>query len=190
MAWALLIRRFGGGDVYPIIGPYALAVCVVVASLRGRALLRELRVTPRAILSGLVLGALMTLLTYPIFDLAANLFPPLRENVTYLYRAAATRTAWQSLPWVIVIIFAEELLFRSALLEAFERRYQPLVAGALSVCIYAAAQAGTGSSIVALMALVCGAIWSAQRYFSKSLLSPLIAHLIWTPVVILFRPVI
>jgi hypothetical protein len=41
------------------------------------------------------------------------------------------------------------------------------------------------------MALVCGAIWTAQRvYGDKSLVAPLIAHLIWTPTVIFFYPVI
>ena len=30
VAWALLIRRFGGGDVYAVLGPFAVAVVAVV----------------------------------------------------------------------------------------------------------------------------------------------------------------
>ena len=190
VAWGLLIRRFGGGDVYPVLGAYALAVIVVVGSLRFRALRAELRSTPRAVISGLAIGVGMTLATYPIFDVSVRLFPSLRSHVAELYRAAATRTVWQSLPWVVIIIVAEELLFRGALLEAFKRCLRPILAMTLAVAVYAMAQAGTGSSIVALMALVCGAVWTVQRHLSKSLLSPLISHLIWTPVVILLRPVL
>jgi membrane protease YdiL (CAAX protease family) len=76
------------------------------------------------------------------------------------------------------------------LLEALTKRYRMLVAGTLSVGIYVLAQAGTGSVVVALMALVCGTVWTVQRHYTNSLLSPLIAHLIWTPTVILLRPVL
>jgi membrane protease YdiL (CAAX protease family) len=60
----------------------------------------------------------------------------------------------------------------------------------LSVASYAAAQIGTGSWILVLLALVCGTVWTLQRRWSRSLLSPLLAHLIWTPVVILLHPVV
>jgi membrane protease YdiL (CAAX protease family) len=125
-----------------------------------------------------------------VFDVFARLVPSLRTNVEYLYRAAATRTLSQSLPWVIVIVFAEEFLFRSALFEGLARRYPVVLAGALTVAAFAAAQMGTGSVIVVLMALVCGAIWTTERQLCRSLLAPLISHLIWTPVVILLRPVV
>jgi membrane protease YdiL (CAAX protease family) len=39
------------------------------------------------------------------------------------------------------------------------------------------------------MAGVCGSIWTLQRVYTDSLLSPLIAHLIWSPIVILLYPV-
>jgi membrane protease YdiL (CAAX protease family) len=190
VVWALLIRRFGGEDVYSVLGPFALGVTVAIAALRPRALKHELRVTPRAVISGLAVGAVMTVATYPVFDAAAALIPSLRGNVAYLYGAAATRTVLSSLPWVLVIVFAEEFLFRSALFEALGRRFRPALAIGGTVAAFAAAQSGTGSFIVVLMAIVCGAIWTVQRHALDSLLSPLIAHLIWTPVVILFKPVI
>ncbi|HEX4340739.1 MAG TPA: type II CAAX endopeptidase family protein [Polyangiaceae bacterium] len=190
ITWTLLIRRFGGGDVYPVLGSFALGVVVAIAALRGPALAHALRPTTRAVLSGLLIGVGMTVATYPVFDMATRLVPGLRANVTELYRAAATRTVWQSMPWVLVIILAEEFLFRSALLDALERRMRPAVGMLLSIAAYTVAQAGTGSGIVALMALVCGAVWTLQRHYTKSLLSPLISHLIWTPVVILLKPVL
>jgi membrane protease YdiL (CAAX protease family) len=55
--------------------------------------------------------------------------------------------------------------------------------------IYALAQYGTGSVVVLLMAVVCGTVWSIQRVVTGSLASSLVAHLIWSPTVILFCPV-
>jgi membrane protease YdiL (CAAX protease family) len=59
----------------------------------------------------------------------------------------------------------------------------------VSIASYAAAQFGTGSWIVMSFALVCGTLWTLQRHLTGSLLSPLIAHVIWTPIVILLHPV-
>jgi hypothetical protein len=59
----------------------------------------------------------------------------------------------------------------------------------LRLCSYALAQLGTGSCIVMLLAGVCGSIWTLQRRLTLSLLPPLLAHLIWTPIVIWLHPV-
>jgi membrane protease YdiL (CAAX protease family) len=40
-----------------------------------------------------------------------------------------------------------------------------------------------------LLALVCGAVWTWQRRATGSMVAPLIAHLIWSPAVILLWPV-
>ena len=60
---------------------------------------------------------------------------------------------------------------------------------AIAIATYALAQFGSRSWVVALMAIVCGTIWSLQRHFTQSLVSPLIAHFIWTPMVIFLHPV-
>ena len=190
LGWTLLMRTFGGDDVYPVLGPYALAVVAAVVALRGRTLRKDLAPSRTAVVSGLLVGIAMTLATYPVFRLAAELFPALRPNVAALYRAAATRSAWQSLPWVVAIVVAEELLFRGLLLDALRFRRHGRIAAAASVALYVLAQAGTGSAIVASMALVCGIVWTVQRMSTRSLLSPLLSHLVWTPMVILFRPVL
>ena len=68
--------------------------------------------------------------------------------------------------------------------------YAALDAGlAVSVLSYAAAQACSGSLIVGLLALCCGTLWTFERERTGSLIAPLLSHMIWTPVVILLRPV-
>jgi membrane protease YdiL (CAAX protease family) len=190
LGWCLLMQRFGSRtNIYVVMGPFALSVAMVVAALSSNELRRWFRVTRMAVASGLVVGAGMTLATYPAFALLRSLMPELQSEVAVLYAAAHQTPLAQALPWVVAIIVGEELLWRGAILYVLERRVSSPLAMALSVASYAAAQLGTGSWIVMLLAVVCGTIWTLQRHFTRSLLSPLIAHLIWTPVVILLHPV-
>ena len=213
VVWISLIRRFGEGDVYAVIGPYACAVSVLMWIVRPRALASWLRPNPRSLLIGLAVGAVMTLLTYPVFQLAVRLFPELDANVQALYVGARSTTLPKALVWTTAAAIAEELLFRGVLPDVLAQVWSRSCAArrrslsisragaarrrevgqrgalALSLAVYVLAQMGTGSWIVGLMALVCGAIWTVQRAWTGSLLSPLISHLIWTPTVILLYPV-
>lgn len=188
VGWGLLMQRFGG-NIYAIMGPYALSVSAVIAALSSRELRRWLRPTPLALGSGVAVGLVMTLVTYPLFSLVQRAFPELGSAVGALYATAHRASITEALPWVLAIILAEELLWRGALLHVLARRVPDGAAMALSLLSYALAQFGTGSWIVMLLALVCGALWTLQRRLTHSLLSPLISHLIWTPVVILLHPV-
>jgi membrane protease YdiL (CAAX protease family) len=80
-------------------------------------------------------------------------------------------------------------LFRGAWPSTL-RHYMPApVAFGVSLVTYALAQAGTGSWIVVALAFACGTFWTLQRYYTGSLLSPLISHLIWSQTVLLLYPV-
>lgn len=189
VAWFGLIQRFGEGDVYSVIGPFACAVCVVSIAIDPRAVQRWLAPHTRAVLIGLLVGVTMTALTYPVFRLAVALYPGLEPQVQGLYVGARSTTLPKALAWVVAIILAEELLFRGAWPAALQRRLPKNVAFLLSLVTYALAQLGTGSWIVVAVAGVCGSIWTVQRLYTGSLLSPLISHLIWSPTVILLYPV-
>jgi uncharacterized protein len=189
-AWCLLMLRFGSrGNIYAVMGPFALAVLSVIAALSSSELRRWFSPTRAAVLSGIGVGLGMTIITYPLYAVMRSLFPELGTRVAVLYAAAQQTTLAEALPWVLAIIVAEELLWRGALLQVLARRVSPGVAMAISVASYAVAQFGAGSWIVVLLALACGSVWTLQRHFTRSLLSPLIAHLIWTPIVILLHPV-
>jgi uncharacterized protein len=190
VGWGLLMQRFGNaGNIYAVMGPFALSVLLAVVALASSKLVIWLRASRRALLTGLAVGVAMTLATYPTYALLRSFVPELESQVAALYTAAHRTTLAEALPWVLAIIVAEEVLWRGALLYVLERRVPPALAMAISVATYAAAQFGTGSWIVMLLALVCGTLWTLQRHFTRSLLSPLLAHLIWTPTVILFYPV-
>lgn len=86
-------------------------------------------------------------------------------------------------------MIAEELLFRGAWLAALQRRIGRNAAFAVSVALYAAAQACTGSFIVGLLALCCGTIWTLERMATGSILASIVSHMIWTPIIIVLCPV-
>lgn len=189
LVWTLLMRQFGGADVYGVMGPYALTVVATVWLLRGRKLHDWFAPTRLAIVSGLLVGVVMTLATYPAFRLAVLWMPWLDAQVQGLYSASRTTTLPAAMAWVSVIIVAEELLWRGLLLEVLDRRVPRGLDVLLSVLTYSLAQLGSGSWVVFALAAVCGSLWSVQRRLTGSLLSPLISHMIWTQTVILLWPV-
>jgi membrane protease YdiL (CAAX protease family) len=189
VAWGILLAQFGEGQIYWIMGPYAVSMSAVLMTLRSRALLGRLRPTVRNVAIGCAVGLAMTVATYPAFAAAKALFPELSRNVTQLYRQSHDESLPIALAWVVVILTGEELLWRGAWIEALTARFGRMGAGVLSVLLYAATQLSSGSFIVCLLALCCGTVWTLQRHYTSSLISPLISHMIWTPTVILLVPV-
>ena len=139
---------------------------------------------------GVGVGAVMTAGTHGAYAIGVKLVPSLPLQVTVLYIHASTQSVLSALSWTLVILIAEEILWRGALLNVLERRVGRKGAIALSLATYTLAQAGAGSLIVALAALVCGAIWTAERVYTSSSLAPLISHTMWTLTVIHLVPVI
>jgi membrane protease YdiL (CAAX protease family) len=190
IVWGVMMSQFGQGQIYWIMGPYAVLVSVVLLTLRSRALLRLLRPSTRNVSLGVSIGVAMTLATYPAFAAAQALFPELMSNVSQLYSQSRQEALVIAVTWVIVIAAAEELVWRGAWIEALTPRFGRFYAGAMSIGIYAAAQLCSKSFIVGLLALCCGTIWTVMRHYTRSIVSPLLAHLIWTPTVILLWPVV
>ncbi|HEX5658635.1 MAG TPA: type II CAAX endopeptidase family protein [Polyangiales bacterium] len=188
-AWGVLMNQFGSSPIYWVMGPYSAGVCVALLVARGHALRARLRPTVKTVAIGVGMGALMTVCTYPAFDLARRFFPALAANVADLYRQSQNERLGVALVAVVVILTAEELLWRGAWFEAWVARIGPFKACALCVLSYALTQLCSGSFIVCLLAIVCGTVWTAMRYYTGSIVPSLIAHAIWTPTVILLIPV-
>ncbi|HET8936213.1 MAG TPA: CPBP family intramembrane glutamic endopeptidase [Polyangiales bacterium] len=189
VVWVALMSRFGDTDVYKVMGPYACIVSVVCIALYPRELLGALACDVRSLLLGLGVGIGMTLLTYPVFSAAVNVMPSLQAQVAGLYQFASTTSQSAALFWVGALVIAEELLFRGVLPRALQPWATQARALTLAVLVYAAAQLGSGSFIVFLIALVCGTIWTALCRYTGSLTPSLIAHGIWSPTIIVLFPV-
>lgn len=189
ITWALLMGRFDEGGVYWTMGVYALAVTCVVGPAFDTLLRELLKPSLRDVALGLGVGAAMTAATYPAYRLASSWFPALQGHVAELYADSRQESLAVALLWVVIILVVEELLWRAAWIEALRAYVDPRLAAVLSVGLYALAQLGSGSWIVALLALCCGGVWTLLRMWSHSLWPPLLAHLVWTPVVILICPI-
>lgn len=188
--WGLMMLQFGRREIYWLVGGYALFASACVLLLYGKRLASSLRVDLRSVLVGLGVGALMTVLTYPVYRLAVQLVPWLEPTVRGLYRTSHKEDMTTAVAWTIVILATEELLFRGAWLLWLEERLGKRAALFACVALYALAQACTGSFVVALLALCCGTLWTLERMLTGSVVAPLLSHLIWTPTVILLRPVV
>lgn len=189
--WPLALSTFGKEDVYAFMGPYAVLVIVVTLVLRGHephpARARGARLRDVGI--GLALGATMTLGTYGAYAGCERVMPGLSTHVERLYASARTERVGIALAWTLVIVVAEELLWRGALLRTLERRFGRVVAVLVSLGSYALAQSGSRSGVVVLAAVLCGAIWTATRVVTGSIVAPLVSHAIWTATVIHVLPV-
>ncbi|MEO8798461.1 MAG: CPBP family intramembrane glutamic endopeptidase [Polyangiaceae bacterium] len=193
--WAFVLRKIGAGDVYAVLGPYALVVVVTSLILR-RSLERTSQDKAETFLTmnvlvGAGLGVVMTIGTYAAYAVAERLLPSLRAQVAGLYAAAHTETVVAALAWTTVSIVAEELLFRGLLLESLRSAgAQKTVAALVSLAAYVLVQIGSGSWVIAAAALVCGAFWTVERVLTKSLVASIISHAIWTLVVIHVYPLV
>ena len=188
--WALVMQRFGRGDIYWVVGLYALTAIGVVTALQGRTLRNALRPSRSLVAIGAAVVVVMTAATYPAFWVTAWAFPDLAPNVASLYLAAWTETPATALAWTMVILAGEEVLWRGAWVEAWTPRLGLIGAGCLSVLGFGLTQWGSGSALVALVATVCGATWTATRVRTGSVIPGLVAHAIWTPILIFFATVI
>lgn len=190
VTWAFVMARFGHGDIYWAVGVHAVIAGAVVAALRGRALRAALVPRVRDVLFGLATGVAMTAGTYLAFDVTRELVPSLAGHVGRLYRAAGTDAPAVALAWTLIILTVEELLWRGAWVEVWTPRIGTGAAAVSGVIAFAVTQLGSGSVIVALVAGVCGAVWTALRVRTGSVVPGLVAHAVWTPTVILFHPVV
>ena len=190
ISWALVMARFGRGDIYWVVGLHALLAAVIVVALRGAALRDAFRPRGTDVVLGMAVGVLMTAGTYAVFEAARMLVPALTTNVMRLYRATGTETPAIALAWTMVILTAEELLWRGAWIDVWGSRLGATTAAVSSVVAFSLTQLGSGSLIVALLACSCGAIWTGLRMHTGRVVPGLIAHAIWTPIVILFYPVV
>lgn len=169
----------------------ALAVLGVVVTVALHLRVPELRALWRPALSstlwGLAVGGALVGATYALFPPACALVPGLDDEVRELYRSAlgAPRVVLATVAFVVI---AEETIWRGALLGALRADHGPVAAVLLSAALYAAAQAGAGSVVLVAAAFGLGIVWGALALVTRGLFAPLVAHLVWTPIVLVLVP--
>ena len=149
----------------------------------------RLRPTRRLLVMGLLSGVGLYLL-FLVGALLVRETPlwPWVERVLEL-----TRTTAPGGLAALVIVFAtspsEEVLWRGAVFARLTRRYgagwKPVV---LTTVAYAGFVALSGSVVLPLAALVCGAVWTRQRQITGSIVPGLVSHALWSLLMYLYVP--
>jgi membrane protease YdiL (CAAX protease family) len=149
----------------------------------------RLRPTRRLVVMGLLSGVTLYLL-FLVGALVVRETPlwPWVERVVDL-----TRTTAPGGLAALVIVFAtspsEEVLWRGAVFARLTRRYgagwRPVV---LTTVAYGGFVALSGSVVLPLAALVCGAVWTRQRQITGSIVPGLVSHALWSLLMFLWIP--
>lgn len=173
---------------WPALGGAAVTLGLAVLLLDGpasRALLRP-RLGP--VLTGAVVGALMTAATYLFDPPLLRAWPAAAADTVRLYaafRAPSMALVSLALPFVIL---GEELVWRGAVQGALVGRLGPRAGVPAAALVYALAHMPLGYPVLVLVAFLCGLVWGRLRVTSGSLVAPLLAHLLWDAFVLLWFP--
>lgn len=143
------------------------------------------------IVEGVVCGVAMTVATHVVWALVAPEWPWLVGEITALYGTLHDPPGpLVALPLLVLVVVVEEFVWRGVAVPRLELRRGKLTALWLATLLYAVPQLFAQSPLLALVALGCGAIWTAQRLWRDSVWVPLVTHLTWDIGVFVIAPLL
>jgi membrane protease YdiL (CAAX protease family) len=174
--------------VWLAVGGAAIALGAAVWAFDRNRARQLLRPGAGLIAVGAVAGGAMTAVTHLLYPEVARHVPSIAADTAALY--AAFRAPSQALAAIalVPVVIGEELVWRGAVQSALARPFGRRAAVFFAAGAYALAHAPIGSAVLVAVALLCGIVWGALRAASKSLLPPLVAHLVWDALVLLGLP--
>lgn len=187
IAWLAAAAGARTLGIWVAIGGAALALGAVVV-LVDRPVARLLRPTRRWILVGAAAGALMTAATYLLYPVATRFLPIVATDAARLYSAFRAPPPLLASIALVPVILGEELVWRGAVQTSLVQRFGATGGVAAAAVAYALAHAPLGSPVLVGVALLCGLVWGALRAGTASLVPPLVAHLVWDVLVLLWMP--
>jgi membrane protease YdiL (CAAX protease family) len=140
------------------------------------------------------IGALVGLGLYAatrVFLAVAGRWPPLARQTEALYGNREQISLGSALALsVLVVAPGEELLWRGVVLSVLAERVASIeLAGVFVWLGYLVANAFSGSIPIVLGAAVSGAVWTALGVWSGGVLAPIVCHVVWTGLMIVYPPV-
>lgn len=160
----------------------ALALSRWTAGVRLRKLLAP---TLREVITGAGLGAGLVVLTHVVYRFAVDLIPFLDGMVEGLYGDLQVPPGpVAALPVTVVVILAEEVVWRGVLVEELRGRDtfrgRPALLVLVATAIYAIPHLLAQDFVLMAAALILGALWTALRLVTGGLVAPLACHLVWS----------
>jgi len=200
--WAILTvvagtALFGGAmALRHIVDPWwTNAVAAIVTLVLSLACLRD-QVRPllafrrSAALLAVGLGLVLVLVTHGGFRLAIGMLADLEQNVARLYRdiSGATLGVAVRVTLTVLIVAAEELLWRGVAVELCQARLSRVGTAAASTALYALPQLIGGSLVLVVVAAAVGTVFTLQRIVTGRVMDPMITHAIWSVSVFSLTP--
>ena len=139
---------------------------------------------------GLVVGLLMAVATWVLYPVSIDLVPAISKEVPKLYALLRQPPGpvW-AFPVMVLVVSVEEWVWRGLAIDLFSKPLSPEVAAVLSACIYVLPQIAFRSPLLVVVAFLCGLVWGGLRIWTKGLVAPLVAHLVWDLLVFVLFPV-
>ncbi len=186
-AWVVASTSARVIGIWLALGGVAIALGLAVLVL-DRPVRRTLRPRPSGILAGAAVGGVMAAATYLTYPVLTRLDPIVARDTALLYAAFRAPPGAIASIALAPIVLGEELVWRGVVQAAIVRRVGPTPGVALAAGAYALAHAPLGSPVLVLVAAACGLCWGALRAATGSLVPPLVAHLVWDVLVLLWLP--
>ena len=183
---AATARLFG---IWLAVGGAAIGLGAAVWILDGAQARKLLRPSPRLIVIGVATGAAMTAVTLLLYPLLARHAPFIAPETTLLYAAFRAPSLTVAAIALAPVVIGEELVWRGVVQAALVQRLGRAAGVMFAAVAYALAHAAIGSAVLVAVALLCGVAWGALRAASKSLVPPLVAHLVWDALVLFWLPI-
>lgn len=211
--WFGIWPALGGAAV--VLGAWALLVDA--SGVRSRFAPGRRSLT-RGLALGLVTGAVTAAATYLLYPVVVAAAPWLAAQADALYDAFRAPSALVVALALVPIVVGEELVWRGVVQGAVARRHEarrtearrtearqteawptearrtgawPIGAwrtAVLTAALYALAGAAVGSTLLVLVSFGLGLVWSLVRGWSGSLVAPIVAHVTWNVVVLIWLP--
>ena len=174
--------------VWLAIGGAAIALGAAVWAIDGSRARQLLRPSAGLIAAGVAAGGAMTAVTHLLYPVVARHVPSIAAETAALYAAFRGASPGVAAIALAPIVVGEELVWRGAVQTALADRFGRRDGVFLAALAYALAHAAIGSPLLVMVALLCGIAWGALRAANKSLVPPLVAHLVWDVAVLFWLP--
>jgi uncharacterized protein len=186
--WLVAAASASALGIWLAIGGAAISLGATIV-LRDRATASALlRPSGKRVLLGAAAGCAMAAVTYLLYPVLVRSSPAIATDTALLYSAFRAPSPAIAATALLPIIVGEELVWRGAVQTAAVRRFGVVGGVATAALAYALAHAPLGSPLLVAVALLCGIAWSTLRATTASLVPPLVAHVVWDVLVLLWLP--
>ncbi len=144
-------------------------------------------ITGRGLAAAAAVGVALVVATHAAYRVTDSMWPTVTDRVRVLYATIAVGHA--RLPLValtLVVVVAEEMIWRGAALELFPARRAWFAPA--TVVLYALPQALAGAWLLVAAALGVGSLFLVQRIITSRLTDSIVTHAVWSIAIFVVIP--